>query len=90
MSDDHIYPLPWHVSNWTMNDYFQRKDRLKQLEDQHTIDQKQKIALQSESPIQKKSSYLILEYTPAFCQSKFRDQAHDSIFDKQYSYQNCP
>lgn len=89
IEDNHIYPPPWYLANWTMNDYFQRKDRFKNLEDQHAINQKQKIFLQSDSPNQKKSNYLILEYTHVFSQPKFCDKTHDFIFGKQCPYQNC-
>ena len=61
--DNHIYPPPWFISNWTINDYFIRKD-------QYAIDQKQKIFLHENQIIDKRSSYTILEYTKVFSRPK--------------------
>lgn len=89
VKDNHIYPPPWFVSNWTLNDYFQRKDRFKQIEDQYAIDHQEKFVLEYESPVEKKSDYLILEYTPVFRRPKFCDKTNEFIFGKQCPYQNC-
>ncbi|UJR24929.1 hypothetical protein I4U23_006293 [Adineta vaga] len=90
--DNHIYPPPWYLSNWTINDYFLRKDKLKKLEEQYAIEQNQKIILENTFSNRKKdnhSNYIILEYTNVFKQPKFCGQTQDSIFGKQCPYQNC-
>lgn len=90
--DNHIYPPPWYRSNWTINDYFIRKENFKKLEDQDAINQNQKIVIQHAFLNQKKentSNYIILEYTKVFNQPKFCEKTQDFIFGKQCPYQNC-
>jgi len=87
--DNHIYPPPWYLSNWTINDYFIRKDKYKIIEDQEAIDKKQKVSIESNFQNQKKSNYIILEYTTVFNQPKFCGKTQDFIFGKQCPYQNC-
>ncbi len=87
--DNHIYPPPWYLSNWTINDYFIRKDKYKILEDQEAIDKKQKVSIEYNFQNQKKSNYIILEYTTVFNQPKFCGKTQDFIFGKQCPYQNC-
>jgi hypothetical protein len=90
--DNHIYPPPWYISNWTMNDYFIRKDYFKNIEDQYAIDKKQKTMIEYDllnRNKQKKSNYIILEYTNVFGQPKFCGKTQDFIFGKQCPYQNC-
>ncbi|CAF1584169.1 unnamed protein product, partial [Adineta ricciae] len=90
--DNRIYPPPWCMFNWTVGDYFVRKDALKKLEDQDAIDKKQKIVLDNGFSNWKKhnqSDYLILEYTTVFNQPKFCGKTPTFIFGKHCPYQNC-
>ncbi len=86
--DNHIYPPPWYISNWTINDYFIRKDYFKNIEDQYSINKNEKIFVEYEKK-EKKSNYIILEYTNVFQQPKFCGKTQDFIFGKQCPYQNC-
>jgi hypothetical protein len=85
--DNHLYPPPWYWSNWSINDYFIRKDKYKFIEDQNAMEKNQKIFLEFNS--QKKSNYIILEYTTVFNQPKFCGKTQEFIFGKQCPYQNC-
>ncbi len=90
--DNHVYPPPWYISNWTINDYFIRKDHFKKIEDQHAIDKNQKIFIDDADRHRKKgknSNYIILEYTTVFNRPKFCGKTQDSIFGKKCPYQNC-
>lgn len=89
IEDNHIYPPPWYVSNWTINDYLKRKDRFKTMEEQDAIDNHQKIFLDYDPPKQQKSTYLILEYTKVIGRPKFCGKTDDFIFGKQCPYRNC-
>ncbi|CAF1103080.1 unnamed protein product [Adineta steineri] len=87
-SDDHIYPPPWYMSNWTITDYFIRKENFKKLEDQDAIDKQQKIIIEDRNKF-KKLNYTILEYTTVFDRPKFCGKTQDFIFGKQCPYKNC-
>ncbi|CAF0862106.1 unnamed protein product [Rotaria sordida] len=90
--DNHLYPPPWYISNWTINDYFIRKDNIKKLEDKDAINKKQKIIIEYDFLNQKKNkktNYTILEYTTVFNAPKFCGKSQDFIFGKQCPYQNC-
>lgn len=83
--DNHIYPPPWYISNWTMNDYFIRKDQIK-------IDNEGKIFIEGDFLNKKqknKSNYLILEYTKVLNQPKFCGKSDEIIFGKKCPYKNC-
>ncbi len=80
------------MSNWTINDYFIRKENFKIIEDQEAIKKKQKILIEYDFLNEKKetkSNYIILEYTTVFNQPKFCEKTQDFIFGKQCPYQNC-
>jgi len=90
--DNHIYPPPWYISNWTINDYFIRKDYFKNIEDQYSINNNEKIVVEYDffnQKKEKKSDYIILEYTNVFKQPKFCGKTQDFIFGKQCPYKNC-
>ena len=90
--DNHIYPPPWYISNWTFNDYFIRKDNFKYLDDQCSMKKNEKIILKNDFLNLKKENklnYIILEYTTVFNKPKFCGKTDDFIFGKQCSYQNC-
>lgn len=90
--DNHIYPPPWYISNWTINDYFIRKDTFKYFQDQNTKDNEDKISHPKYFLNRKRvdhSDYLILEYTKVFNQPKFCGKIEDFIFGKQCPYKNC-
>ena len=90
--DNHIYPPPWYRSNWTINDYFIRKENLKKLEDQYAINKNQKIVIQQaflNPKKEDKSNYIIMEYTTVFDRPKFCGKTQDFIFGKQCPFQNC-
>jgi hypothetical protein len=90
--DNHIYPPPWYISNWTMNDYFIRNDEFRKIEDQIAIDKKQKVAIENDYLNRinsEKVNYLIVEYTTVFYAPKFCAKTQDFIFGKQCPYQNC-
>ncbi len=88
--DDHIYPPPWYMSNWTINDYFIRKEHFKKIEDQYAISQEQKIVIKDDFQKRKKeSNYLILEYTKVLSKPRFCGKTEDFIFGKQCPYKNC-
>ena len=89
IEDNHIYPPPWYVSNWTINDYFERKEQFKGIEDQYAIDNQQKVFVDYDPPKQKKSNYLILEYTKVISRPKFCGKTDDFIFGKHCPYRNC-
>ena len=85
--DNHLYPPPSYWSNWTINDYFIRKDKYKIIEDQDAVEKKEKISIENLS--QKKSNYIILEYTNVFSRPKFCGKTQEFIFGKNCPYQNC-
>jgi len=90
--DNHIYPPPSYISNWTINDYFIRKENLKKLQDQYAINKNQKTVIQygfRNRKKENKSNYIILEYTKVFNQPKFCGKKQDFIFGKQCPFQNC-
>lgn len=90
--DNRLYPPPWYISNWTINDYFIRKDNLKKIEDQYAIDKKQKIVIEHgllKSKQRKNRNYVILEYTTVFNRPKFCGKSQEYIFGKQCPYRNC-
>jgi hypothetical protein len=87
--DNHVYPPPWYISNWTIDDYFIRKDNFKNIDDQYAIDKKQKIIIKNGLSNEKKLNYTILEYTTVFNKPKFCGKTQDFIFGKQCPYQNC-
>ncbi|CAF3355950.1 unnamed protein product, partial [Rotaria sp. Silwood2] len=90
--DNHLYPPPWYILNWTINDYFIRKDIFKKIEDQYAINKKQKIVVEHDffnQKKRKKTNYIILEYTTVFNEPKFCGKSQDFIFGKQCPYRNC-
>jgi hypothetical protein len=90
--DNHIYPPPSYISNWTINDYFIRKENLKKLQDEYAINKNQKTVIEygfRNRKKENKSNYIILEYTKVFNQPKFCGKTQDYIFGKQCPFQNC-
>ena len=87
IEEKYIYPPPWFISNWTMNDYFIRKDRLKQLDDRYAQKHQQKVLIESNRKI--KSNFTILEYTKVSGGPKFCHQTDELTFGKQCPYKNC-
>ena len=87
IEEKYIYPPPWFISNWTMNDYFIRKDRLKQLDDRYAQKHQQKVLIESNRKI--KPNFTILEYTKVSGGPKFCHQTDELTFGKQCPYKNC-
>lgn len=91
--DNHVYPPPWFSSNWTIIDYFKRKDRMKVIDDQKVGSKKHKIIIKNgflnEKSKNPDSSYLIVEFTTVFKEPKFCGKTQEFIFGKQCPYHNC-
>jgi hypothetical protein len=85
--DNHLYPPPSYSLNWSINDYFIRKDKYKTIEDQDAFEKKEKVSFEFIS--QKRSNYIILEYTNVFDRPKFCGKTQEFIFGKKCPYKNC-
>lgn len=88
-----LYPTdilkPNNHINLSINDYFTKKDQLKNLDDTDATKKQFKIVLPLNKEQNNQSkSYLILEYTKVFSKPKFCSTTNEEIFGKFCPYTN--
>lgn len=88
---DVVYPIDLFSGkqfNRTIEYYFDRKDQLKKLEDEISIERKHKILIPFHPRKQPAKSYLILEFTHVFFRPRFCSHRKEEIFGKTCPYTN--
>lgn len=88
---DVIYPIEIFHSehvNRSIEYYFYRKDQMKKIEDEKSIERKQKILIPYQRRKAQMNSYLILEFTHVFFQPRFCSHKKEQIFGRTCPYTN--
>lgn len=90
-SADVIYPInPFQnkVFNRTIEYYFDRKDQMKKLDDDKSIERKQKVIIPFFPRKTPSKSYLILEFTHVFFRPRFCSHRKEDIFGRTCPFTN--
>ena len=88
---DVVYPTDIFRSNGgnqNIEYYFNRKDQLKRIDDEKSIEHKQKIIIPYQPRKSPSNSYLILEFTHVFFRPRFCSHKKEEIFGKTCPYTN--